>query len=158
MGEYTFKGCNNLSSVVIGDGLESIPEYAFAYIENLKNVKLGKSVAYIRRSAFEKCSKLTSIDFPDSLLVIGQDAFLYCGFKTVVIPRNVEQILGLAFAGCESLDDVYLRPTTPPLLTGRNSFDRHDGLQIHVPKASLELYKTAKWWSDECVLPYIVGY
>ena len=83
---------------------------------------------------------------------------MYCGFKTVIIPRNVEQILSGAFAWCESLDDFYLRPTTPPLLTGRNSIDRHDGLKIHVPKASLELYKTAKWWSDECVLPYIVGY
>ena len=158
MGEYTFHRCYNLSSVVIGDGLESIPEYAFAYIENLKNVKLGRSVAYIRRSAFESCSKVTSIDFPDSLLIIGPQAFMYCGFKTVIIPRNVEQILSGAFAWCESLDDFYLRPTTPPLLTGRNSIDRHDGLKIHVPKASLELYKTAKWWSDECVLPYIVGY
>ena len=59
MGKETFIGCKALTSVVIGDGIKTIPYAAFMYCSSLTNVILGKSVEDIGQSVFIGCSSIT---------------------------------------------------------------------------------------------------
>ncbi|MBQ7311176.1 MAG: leucine-rich repeat protein [Alistipes sp.] len=158
MGSYAFHKCQNLSIIIIGNGLTHIPDWCFEGNKKISSVKLGNSITSIGRYAFEYCENLKNIDFPESLLEIGDCAFYSCGFTTITIPRNVIRLVGNTFSFCENLKSVYCRPTSPPEITGRNTFHRTSALKIYVPKGSLDRYKAAKWWSDECVLPHLVGY
>ena len=105
---------NDLETVVISNGVESIGENAFFECTNLKNVDISNSVKTIGNGAFYGCTGLTSIGvakpneevadsviIPDSVTSIGKYAFTHCtGLKKVTIPGNVKSIGDYAFHGC----------------------------------------------------------
>ncbi len=61
IGDYTFSGCESLTSVVIPDGATSIGEYAFSYCYRLTSIVIPDSVTTIDDFAFYNCSSLTSV-------------------------------------------------------------------------------------------------
>lgn len=58
-----FMGCSNLTSVILGDDVESIGVYAFSDCSNLTSVIIGENVKTIDAAAFSGCSSLTSIKY-----------------------------------------------------------------------------------------------
>lgn len=82
---------NLLETVVIGDGVTTIGNEAFNNNANLSSVTLGNSVQSIGRLAFYNAS-ISSITFPDTLLTIGEGAFRLNELTSVIIPNNVTSI------------------------------------------------------------------
>ena len=77
---------NDVTSIVIGEGITSIGDYAF----------LG-------------FSKATSLTLPSSgLTVIGDYAFMNCGFTSVSMPDTITTIGTYAFAGCSSITYMHI--------------------------------------------------
>lgn len=105
---------NDLETVVISNGVESIGENAFFECTNLKNVDISNSVKTIGNGAFYGCTGLTSIGvakpdeevadsiiIPESVTSIGNEVFSHCtGLKKVTIPGNVKSIGDYAFHAC----------------------------------------------------------
>ena len=58
IGSYSFYGCPNLASVVIGDRVSSIGQHAFQDCPSLTSVVVGKKVSGIGSSAFTGCDNL----------------------------------------------------------------------------------------------------
>ena len=56
-----FNSCDSLTSVVIGDSVESIGSYAFWMCSSLTSVVIPDSVTSIGYSVFYGCSSLTTI-------------------------------------------------------------------------------------------------
>lgn len=78
-----------ITNVVIGDGVTSIPNRAFQAMRNIKTVKLGNSVQSIGESAFNTCYSLEKINIPASVVTIGKDAFYQCySLETVEFSKN----------------------------------------------------------------------
>ena len=75
--DFAFDNCNELSSVTIGNGVESIGYFAFAY-GNLKSVTIPEGVTHIGREAFYGCGSLSSVRIPSSVGYIGPGAFAKC--------------------------------------------------------------------------------
>jgi hypothetical protein len=74
IGEYSFALCNQLKTVVLGDGIVKIPTYAFASCDSLANIDLSKVVT-IGDYAFQESMKLKSVDL-SSATNIGKYAFV----------------------------------------------------------------------------------
>lgn len=84
--------------------------------------------------------------------------------KSIMLPSTVE-IMG-DFYGCTTLSELYCKSITPPVACSGFLDYYYDGIStqphrpikctIYVPKESVELYKTAKYWSD--YKDQIVGY
>ena len=104
---YAFKGCSNLTSATIDNGITSIGDYAFAGCSDLTRVIIGDRVTSIGVCAFSGCSGLTSIMIPDSVTSIGESAFYYCeGLTNVIIGDRVTSIGKSTFYKCSSLASV----------------------------------------------------
>ena len=105
---------DEIETVVISEGAESIGEYAFFECTGLKNVTIPSTVKTINEGAFYKCSGLTSpqpeksddeivdsITIPYGVTSIGDEVFAHCtGLKKVTIPGSVKSIGERAFSDC----------------------------------------------------------
>ena len=93
---------NNITSVVIEDGVTTIGGYNFFQLTALTSVSIGKDVTTIGTydCAFEGCTALTSITIPASVTTIGAFAFRNCtnlADITFTKEENITSIDGSAF-------------------------------------------------------------
>ena len=97
----------NITKVVIEDGVTSIGNYAFFYCTGLTSITIPDSVTSIRDSVFYSCTSLTNITIPDSVTSIGDGMFSNCWHLTsITIPESVTSIGTDAFAGCYDLTSI----------------------------------------------------
>ena len=137
--------------------IRKIGDSSFYGCSNLTSITIPNSVTLIGYSAFEGCTNLTSIAIPNSVTSIGGYAFFYCSRMTsVTIPDGVTSIGSYAFYECTSLTSVYCKPTTPPAVGYNMFYNNASGRKIYVPRNSVDAYKSAQYWSKYA--DYIVGY
>ena len=95
---------DEITAIVIEDGVKSIGKYAFAYLRNVETVEIADSVESIGSYAFYGCYNLTEIDVPDNVKTIGGSVFAYCAeLKKVTIPASVTKLNKYTFTGNRSL-------------------------------------------------------
>ncbi len=91
IGSSAFKGCSNLDTLIIGNGIEIIGDYAFW-----------------------GCGKIRNLDIPEGVLSIGEWAFTYCeGLQKVILPSSIISIGDYGFARCGSIVRLISRIQNP---------------------------------------------
>ena len=150
IGIETFFRCSALTSVTIPNSVTSIGDNAFGVCSGLTSVTIGNSVTSIGWCTFFCCSALTSVTIPNSVTSIGESAFSGCsGLTSVTIGNSVTSIGHQAFALCSELRDVYCHAENVPSASANVFVYFNIGnATLHVPSASVELYKATTPWSD----------
>ena len=100
---------DNVTDVVIPDGVISIEDRAFYGRADLRSVVIPEGVTSIGESAFFLCDNLETIVIPDSLTSIGKFAFDSCKLKSVTIPNASAIISCYAFNDCKYLECLDFR-------------------------------------------------
>ena len=103
---YNATNCNSLG------GYYCTEQYAFEACEQLTTINIGENVQTIPSNAFRDCSSLTSVVFSESVTTIGDFAFYGCSglTDTLTIPESVTTIGGFAFYGCSGLTGTLTIP------------------------------------------------
>ncbi len=100
---------DDITSVVLTDGVTSIGNSSFVNFDNLTSVEIPDSVTSIGNSAFENCDNLEYIAIPDNVNSIDDRAFSWCtSLVEITIPDNVTRIENGTFEGCENLSSVII--------------------------------------------------
>ncbi len=110
IGKNAFEECYAITTLTVGDRLETIDNYAFRKASNLKNLKLGEenNIKTLGDSAFEG-TRLNSMESEPikmpKLETIGKRAFasITSYFSYFELGKNVKSIGDEAFLGCSSL-------------------------------------------------------
>lgn len=133
IGKDAFKGCSNLTKIVLPAGIKSIES-----------------------GAFENCTSLKEVVFTGDCdgLVIATGAFKNCSaLETITLPAGIKVIGDKAFEGCYNLKDIYAEGEIAVSI-GREElpFEIVEGLRIHIAEESLSSY-SATWaaYSDYLV-------
>ena len=132
IGNEAFRGCVNLTEVVIPDSVTNIGNYAFYNCQSMLNIEIPNSVTNIGSYAFSGCVSFTNIEIPNSVIRISNGAFSGCTSLTniiisnsvsviyeytfarstsltnITIPSSVTKIRSNAFSGCESLTSIVI--------------------------------------------------
>jgi len=109
IGAMSFRGCVNLRSIKIPDGVTSIGYNAFCECRNLRYVSIPDSVTEIGFAAFERCECLESLSLPSGLTKIEMSTFSDClKLSSIKIPEGVTIIENSAFDRCECLVNLCL--------------------------------------------------
>ena len=107
IGKNAFRYCVNLKQVTIPDSVTSIGVYSFDSCESLTKVTIPGGVTAIADGTFRNCAKLASAVIPEGVKSIGKSAFSGCArLEDVVIPSSVTGIGNAAFYGCARIEDV----------------------------------------------------
>ncbi|HHT04065.1 MAG TPA: leucine-rich repeat domain-containing protein, partial [Bacteroidales bacterium] len=170
-----FENTNKVTTLIIGDKVESIPDYAFYHFTKIHDVDFPNSLISIGKSAFDSCYYLKSITLPNALTSIGDNAFRNCsGLRSVIfnsencnyfgsdkalvfescekitfliIGNDVTNIPSYSFKGIPNLKSIYLNPIKPP----KSQSSSFEGLSkmtlLSVSCISLEDYKTSDNWN-----------
>ena len=130
------------------DGVTTIESYAFRGCKDLTKVVIKSGVTTIGNVAFGDCISLVEISIPNSVTTIGARAFENCAqLASVAIPSSVTTIGYQAFYKCSNLTSITVSAITPPDV-GSSCFANTNDCPIYVPADSVETYKTAEHWGE----------
>ena len=144
-----FKDCYNLSTVIFGDSVQTIPNSAFRNLQDLTSVTIGKSVSSVGEYAFANCSGLTMVNYTGTLSQwcgidfsnsTSNPCFLAHNFSIngtpqteLVIPSDVTRIKDYSFNGCSNFTSLYIPNSVTTI--GTNAFYGFDGTFVVIPKS-----------------------
>jgi len=132
-----FADCENLTKVVIPDGVTRIGDFAFANCENLTRVMIPNSVTEIGDGAFIFCWELKDITISAGIIKMGEGVFKSSGLTSIIIPASVTEIGERFFDACDGLRDISVSPDNP-------SYSSMDGVLFNKDKTRLICYPASK--------------
>ena len=138
---YGFR--NEITTVIIDEGVTSIAPGAFYYFEVLKGISIPSGVTSIGSQAFAYCRALETVSIPLGVTNIGERAFDNCtSLTSVVLPEGVESIGVCSFASCTSLETINFPSTITSI--GISAFDNCDALaSVVLPEGVTSVGKLA---------------
>lgn len=111
IGSGCFQDCPRLTTLSLGDSLDSVGHAAFSNCTNLTNLAFPSTIKTIGGNAFSGCSNITSVSFPSEcdLTTIGSSTFRDCVALTAFkCPESVASIGQYAFYNCKKLVTIVL--------------------------------------------------
>lgn len=144
----------SIKSLVIPDGLDSVPYLAFSGCTNLEELVLPKHLKSIGILAFSHCHKLKRLTIPNSVDSIGIFAFLWCKvMEDLTIGSGTTYIGSSAFDSPfpfnHAITSVTCKTSRPPTLELGDAFDSsYANATLYVPISSVPLYKSALGWKE----------
>ena len=115
--------CTSLTSITIGNGVESFGEKVFRNCTNLTNVYINDlsswcnidfvyytdTPLYYAKNLYLNGTLLTELIIPDDVTVVKGYTFYNCDKLTKIsIPNSVTTIGDYAFTGCSSVETLYI--------------------------------------------------
>lgn len=89
IGNYTFMGCINATSVEMVDTVKGLGVNAFSTCESLESITLSSGLTTIRNYAFNKCSALSTVVFTSTKAPTEVGNYAFNGIVTkAVYPEN----------------------------------------------------------------------
>jgi hypothetical protein len=109
-----FSNCTSIRSIGLPEGLEKI-DGSFRGCSNLTSVIIPDSVEEIVGGSFDKCYNLTSITIPSGVTRLRGNVFRNTGITSITIPNTVVQVDDQAFADCPNLTEIIVADDHPNL-------------------------------------------
>ncbi len=113
-----FRGNNDITSVVVSEGITSVGDYLFGNCQNMENITLPTTLTSIGHAAFMQGDGyvstvygLTEINIPSGVTSIGGSAFWGSAIQNLVIPASVTGIGKYACRDCAALKSVTINST-----------------------------------------------
>ena len=136
---------NNITSVIIEQGVTSIGKFAFYTCGNITGtLNIPNSIASIGYYAFGYCG-LLSVNIPNSVTLIDEGAFCGCHLLTsITVPNSVTSIGASAFWDCSALTSINVD-------ANNIYYSSEDGVLFDKNKNTLICYPNGK--SGDYVIP-----
>ena len=113
IGSHGFWGLSGIESIDLPDGLTKIAEKTFCGCTSLKALYIPDGVKVIESRAIWDCASLETIHLPDSLITLADNVFYACPLTSVTIPAGTETIGTRAFIQCPSLEKIIFEGNAP---------------------------------------------
>lgn len=137
IGSRAFESCINLTDITIPDGVKTIGDYAFSGCSHLTSITLPSSVTSIGDRTFDQCHRLADITIPDGVKTIGSQVFSGCYALngSITIPKSVEFMSEDAFWGCPNYKAIIIDADNP-------NYSSLDGVLFNKDKTVLYTFPT----------------
>lgn len=100
----SFRGCTEITDVIISDEVTEIGGEAFMGCTSLKRVHLPENLTALNRNVFDYCTSLTEITIPEGVTAVEEYAFRWCtGLTELYVPDSVRSFDSEALYHCDNL-------------------------------------------------------
>ena len=156
---------DKLTSVTLGNGVESVGEYAFLGCNNLQSISIGANVSSVWSGAFGFCGNLTDISVDEentsyysegNCLIETSSGTLLFGSASGIVPDGVKIIGDEAFAFYETLERVILPESVEEI--GDSAFFGCENLTFVVIPAGIRSVRQNSFsWCNSLQAVYYTG-
>lgn len=116
-----FWNCTGLTSVTIPDSVKIIDSYAFVFCSGISRLTLPSGVERIENSAFSRCRGLVSLKLSEGLKSLGAEAFEDCDqLESVTIPASLISMVNNPFANSSALRAISVAAGNPVYYSEKN--------------------------------------
>lgn len=106
IGSSAFTWCNNLTSLILPEGLEKIGNNAFCGL-GISGVTLPNTLKTLGDYVFSYCSQIKTIIIPEGVETIGNYTFAYMdGLTKLELPNSLKKVGGFVIKNCDELTTV----------------------------------------------------
>ena len=154
----SYSGNVSIPSSVTYEGVSypvtAIGQYAFKSCDKMTSIIIPNSVISIGKEAFFNCDSLITLTIPNSVTTIGDYAFKGCTrLSNITIGSGVTGFGSIIFYWCYQLTDVTCLAITPPSSIGYSGqffdiLDYYTQVTLHVLPQCIEAYQSALYWRD----------
>lgn len=166
IGSSAFSGCDKLTKVNIPENVTTIDDGAFCMDSLITQIFIPRYIYKLGNRAFERCRSikvatvaytyevpgtgpLTPLDETrvPSRTRIGYEVFMNCTALEKIFFGPTVKSLGSNFFACTpNLKKIFLaNPVPPDMYADEQAFDSYTAT-LYVPKASIETYRTNRYW------------
>lgn len=104
-----WKGSEEVTRVIVSEGVTRLGNYAFYKCPNLTSVILPDGLEAIGAGSLNSCTSLSEIKIPFTVNSINNYAFSGCtSLTSIIIPSGVQTIYSGTFNSCTSLSQIVL--------------------------------------------------
>jgi len=149
LGDRSFYHSDNLTSLILPDGLTTVEDGGLSFCQNLKTVYIPSSLTSIG-GYFLSFSKVEDVKIPEGVTELSYQFLDSCSaLKTLELPASLTTPGWLFCTGCTALQSVTCKAATPPALES-SAFENVilAGVTLKVPAASVSAYENAPIWKD----------
>lgn len=113
-GEMTISGTSTMKDVRYGVDGSGWPVPWKQYLNDIKSVNIQEGIQSVMHGAFGGAKQLQIVNLPSSLLEIGNSSFSRTALTSVTIPPSVNLIYPNAFSTNTNLTDITFEGEMPP--------------------------------------------
>ncbi len=149
--DHLYLNGTEITDLAIPNTLTTIGPFTFYSFDGLASISIPNSVTTIGSAAFKYCIGLKTIVVPNSVTTIDYNCFDGCtNISKFVIGSGIKEIRKDCFYSCVSLKDFYCYADNLPKIDNQefNNTGYYSKATLHVPKASLGLYKGTEPWKN----------
>ncbi len=103
--DKAFKGCNNLTELIVKNDITYLGVEAFRDCTNLTTVVFEGECEQIAKQAFYECEKLQNVTLPTGEVYIGEGAFALSGLSELVFGEDTV-IIGMGSGPFDDIEDL----------------------------------------------------
>ncbi len=169
--DVAFLQCTEVTSLVIGDNVETVGFSSFERCYSLSNLVFGKKVDYLDSECFKDCKSLTNVVLPpcvrillgqnfmrcenlisieigNSVEYIGHKTFMECALLSLTIPATITLMEDSILTGTD-IAQIVVKAETPAKVTPA-AFDgvNKDRCILWVPAGTVDTYAAAPYWKE----------
>lgn len=157
IGQYAFTGCPNLLSVSIPSTVTDIGFYAFQNCTSLAIVVIPNNVTAIWDQAFKNCTSLSSLTYSSRVTSYGTNTFENCTSLTnIILPEGTRSIAANTFSGCTNLISIVIPYTVSYI--GNYAFNNSGLTAIHYTGIEAEWESVEKLDTSSAFVNAIIDY
>gem|GEM_PF-619542 len=149
LGNNSFYRSDNLTSLILPDGLTTVEDLALYFCQKLQTVYIPSSLTSIGR-CFLGNSKVEDVKIPEGVTELSYEFLEKCSaLKTLELPASLTRAKDDFCRDCTALQSVTCKAEAPPALES-NAFENVilAGVTLKVPAASVSEYESAPIWKD----------
>ncbi len=145
-----------ITSFIIGDSVKYVPAFLCQGMENLTTLSIGNSVETIGASAFAGLTnrKINQIVLPNTLTTIGKNAFSGDSYiESIYFGSSLEEIGQQAFNGCTRVSTMTCLADVTPNVGEKALESINSNAILYVLKSCMQKYKSDANWNRFVIEP-----
>ena len=148
LGNSSFYHSNNLTSLILPDGLTTVEDFALYACQKLQTVYIPSTLTSIGEG-FLAFSNVEHVKIPEGVTELSYQFLGGCSaLKTLELPASLTTPGWLFCGDCTALQSVTCKAATPPDLESAFGGVILAGVTLKVPAGSISAYENAPIWKD----------